>query len=107
MLGDDVGARSAGDDAGIDGEAATQIGEAGDGLQQPREFENGRVAAGEVDAAVRGHAGDVQAVVADALARGLAGQALRGFQHKNALRCQREPLRDGARDGAANLFVGI
>ena len=107
VFGNDVGARAAGDDAGIYGEAAAQIGEAGDGLQEAREFQNRRVAAGEVDAAVRGDASDFDAVAADALARGLAGEALRGFQYQNCLRGQREPLGDGTRCRAANLFVAV
>ena len=39
------------------------------------------MAAAEVHAAVGCDAGDFDAVAADALARGLAGEALGGFQH--------------------------
>ena len=107
MLGDDVGARSAGDDTGIHREAHAQLGEAGDGLEEAREFQDRRVAAGEIDPAVRCDASDVQAIVADTLARGLAGEALRGLQHQNSLRCEREPLGDGAETGLPTSSSGF
>src|SRR5258708_291598 len=107
VLGDDIGAGSAGDDAGIDGAADAQIREPRDCLQQPREFEDRGVAALEVDAAVRRDSGDVQVVIADAFAGGLAGEALRGFEDEDCGGLQREPLGDGAGNVASDLFVAI
>ncbi len=46
-----------------------------------------------------------QPVVADALARGLAGQPLRRLQHQHRLGLAGQPLGDRPRDGAAHLLV--
>ncbi len=77
--GDYIGAGSAGDDPDVDGEFSAEVGEAGDGLDEPGEFEDGGVAVVEVDTAVGGDSGDVEGVLADAFAGGFVGEALGGF----------------------------
>ncbi len=69
--GDDVGVRAAGDDAAVEGEAAGEVGEGGDGLDEAGDLEVGGVAGLEVDSAMGGDAGDLDEVAADAFAGGL------------------------------------
>ena len=107
VLGDDVGAGAAADDTGVYGEAGLRVGEGGDLLEQAREFEDGGVAAVEVEAGVGGDAADLEAVVADAFAGGLAGEALRGLEDEDGGGLSGEALGDGAGDRAADLFVGV
>ena len=61
----------------------------------------------KVDAGMRGNALDVDAPVARALARGLAGQALRWFEHQYGRAVLRQPFGDGTRNRAADLFFAV
>lgn len=104
--GDDVGAGSSGDDAAVYGEAAGEVGEGGDALDLAGELEDGGVAPFEVDTGVRGDTGDVNVVVADTFTGGLESEALGGLEDEDRGRFAGEFFRDGARDGAADLFFG-
>ena len=61
----------------------------------------------EVHAAVRSDACNLDIILADALAGGLVGEPLRGFENEHGGRFERQLLRDGAGDGAADLFVAV
>ena len=63
------------------GEAALEVGPAADGFDDARQLADGIRAFFEVDAGVRGDAFDFDAPVADALARGFVGEALRGLEN--------------------------
>jgi len=65
------------------------------------------VAAVEVDAAVRGNALNVEAVIADAFACGFIGEALSGFEDEDSGALVGEFFGDGAGDRAADLFVAV
>ena len=80
MGGNDVGFCAAAGDADADGEAALEIGPAADFLDDAGEFADGVCAFFKVDAGVSGDARDVNAPIADALARRFVGEALRGLE---------------------------
>ena len=107
LCGDDIGARSAGDDTGVDRETFAEIRECRDLLYEPRHLQNSRVAALKVHTGVRRDALHTQREVADAFARCLVRQPLRGLHHKHGGARARDALRDGPRDGAADLFVTV
>ena len=105
--GDDVGAGSAGDDAAVDGELSAEVGEAGDGLDEPGEFEDGGVAVVEVDTAMGSDSGHVECVLADTFAGGLVGESLGGLEDEDGGGGAGEALGDGTGDGAADLFFTV
>lgn len=107
MRCDHVACAAPANPAGADRHATLEVGKIANLLDLVRELMNRRVAAREVEPAVRGHAVNAQRVVAHALARGLVRtlQPLSGFQHKHCRRFQRQPLRDGTRKLAADFLV--
>ncbi len=107
--GDDVGARAAGDDTGVDREAALQVGEALDAGDLAGEFEDRARAGFKVDTGVGGAAVDGDGVVADALAGGFEApvEAGAGLEDEDGEALFRGFLSEGARCLAAYLFVGI
>jgi hypothetical protein len=61
----------------------------------------------KVEAGVGGDSSNVDAPVAGAFAGGLVGEALGRLENKDSGTLGSEMLGDGARDGAADFFVGI
>ena len=93
------------DDAGVEGAALANVGESGDAFDETRHFEYGGMAGGEVDARVRGDAGDAEFEVADAFAGGLVGEPLGGLEDEDGGGLRREFFGDGTRDGGCRFLL--
>ena len=105
--GNDVGFAASAGKANTHGEPALEIGPAADGFDQMGQFADRAGALLEVNARVGRDALDVDAPVAGALARGFVSQTQGRFQNVDGGALGSQTLCDGARDGAADLFVTV
>ena len=106
-LGDDVGARAAFDDVGVDGDAAAGLVKPGDARDLQRQFVHRVDAILRIDPGVRGAAGYDQLDFADAFARRLqpAIGPAGGFEHQHSIAASGLFLDHSARRFTANLFI--
>ena len=107
LSGNYVGFGSAAGYANADCEAALEVGPTADGFDDVRQLADGADTFFEIDAGVGGASGDLDSPIASAFAGGLAGESLRGFHDEDRAAFACELLGDGARDGAADLFVAV
>ena len=87
--------------------SALEVGPVAHRFDHACEFAQRVCALFEIHAGVGGDALDLNAPVAGAFAGGLAGQALRRLENVDCRAFQGQLLGDGARNGAADLLVGV